>query len=261
MRAMVEMTARRDYTFDHTYHRPLQGRLYTDLERSQFEGLHDDDRLKLFSFSPPIPPQDTEEGDMRRLIIAGHNPDLVTTAITGLCSTPELNLYEMPYTVERAFSIETPLGDRGEITTGAPIVIRFAQPTAEEYEIDTNYDKTYWRPPHGTSLFFDRLYDNLQQKYRLAFDEPPPDPPYFTEYSLERTVSKPLQYEAESVVYIGSEWTFKYEIESAAHRKLLQLALDTGLGELNGLGFGFVNRGIDVNDGSDKDMVSETGDG
>jgi CRISPR-associated endoribonuclease Cas6 len=246
---MVEMTARRDYAYDHTYHRPLQSRIYNELSGSQFDDLHNDTSIKLFSFSPPIPSRDGDEGGTRRLIVAGHDPELVTTAVTGLCSQPELNLYEMPFTVERAFSIDTPLGDRGELTTGSPIVVRFNQQTADVYDIQTKYDQTYWRPQHGTDLFLDHVYRNLQQKYRVAFSESPPDPPYFTGYSFDCTVAKPLRYDAEEVQYIGSEWTFEYDIESAEHRKLLRLALDSGLGELNGLGFGFVNRAKDVNDG------------
>jgi CRISPR-associated endoribonuclease Cas6 len=248
---MIEMTARMDYAFDNTYHRPLQSRIHDELNDSQFSDLHEDTDVNLFCYSPPLPPRDAEEGDTRRLIFAAHNPDLATAVAAGLCSTPELNLYEMPFYVDRAFSIDTPIGERGEFRTGSPILIRFSQHAAEEHDIETKYDKTYWRPEHGTSLFFERLRRNIQYKFRVAFEESPPEPPYFTGYSLERTVSKPLDYESEAVTYIGSEWSFEYEIESAAHRKLLSLALDTGLGELNGLGFGFMNRAEDVSDGSD----------
>jgi CRISPR-associated endoribonuclease Cas6 len=251
MRAMVEMTARRDYEYDNTYNRALQSRIYDGLlDGTAYANLHEDDGIKLFSYSPPIPPHNAEEGETRRLIFAGADDELVTTIVTSLCREPKLNLYEMPFHVDQAFSIDVPLGNRGALTTGSPIVIRFNRQTAVEYDIKTKYDKTYWEAEHGTDLFFDHLNKNLQQKYRLVYGEEPPEPPYFTGYSFDREVVKPLYYDQKPVTYIGSEWTFEYEIESGDHRKLLNLALDVGLGELNSLGFGFMNRTEDINDGN-----------
>jgi CRISPR-associated endoribonuclease Cas6 len=247
---MVEMTARRDYEYDNAYNRALQSRIYNSLDGTEYAGLHENDDIKLFSYSPPIPPRDAEEGDTRRLIVAGQDDNLVTTIITNLCQEPELNLREMPFHVNRAFSIDVPLGNRGALTTGSPIIIRFDDQTAAEYGIDAQHEKPYWEAEHGTNLFFDHLNKNIQQKYRIAYGEEPPEPPYFTGYSFDREVVKPLYYDANPVTYVGNEWTFEYEIESGDHRKLLNLALNTGLGELNGLGFGFMNREEDVNDGT-----------
>lgn len=251
MRAIIEMTARRDFVYDNTYNRALQSRIYECLDGTEYAGLHEDDGFKLFSYSPPIPPRDGDEGDTRRLIFAGMDDGLVTTIIRGLCREPKLNLHEMPFHVDKGYSIDVSVGDRGALTTGSPIVIRFNEQTASDYEIETKYDKTYWEAEYGTDLFFDHLNKNIQEKYRVAYDESPPEPPYFMGYSFDREVVKPLPYDSKPVTYIGSEWTFEYEIESADHRKLLNLALNTGLGELNGLGFGFMNRSEDVNDGSD----------
>lgn len=247
---MVEMTARSDYEYDNTYNRALQGRIYNSLDETEYASLHESNDVKLFSFSPPIPPRNAEEGDTRRLILAGEDDELVTTIITNLCREPELNLREMPFHVDRAFSIDVSLGDRGTLTTGSPIIIRYDEQTAAEHDIDTKHNKPYWEAEHGTGLFFDHLNKNIQWKYRIAYDEKPPEPPYFTGYSFDREVVKPLYYDQKSVTYVGNEWTFEYEIESGDHRKLLNLALTAGLGELNSLGFGFMNRSEDVNDGS-----------
>lgn len=253
MRAMVEMTARRDYKYDNTYNRSLQSRIYQSLNGTAYSDLHENNDISLFSYSPPIPPRSAEEGDTRRLIIAGVDDELVTTIATNLCRNPELNLNEMTFHVDCAYSLRTSVGERGALTTGSPIIIRFQNQTAEEYGIETDYDKTYWEAEHGTDLFFDHLYKNIQWKYRLAYDEDPPEPPFFTGYSYDRQVAKPLYYDASPVTYIGSEWTFEYEVESADHRRLLNLALNSGLGELNSLGFGFMNRAEAVNDGTSTD--------
>lgn len=240
------MAARREFAYDNTYNHKLQGRLYRDLSRSGFDGIHSDSEPKLFSFSNLFPPRDGKRDENRRLLFAAVDPEMVTAVAYGMCSKSEVNIGEMPFEVSEAFTLDPTIGERGELTTGTPIVIRFGTDRARDFGIDTDYERTYWRPEHGMDLFFERLYANLQRKYRQVYDELPPNPPYFTEYTLDRSVSKPVAYEDDDVVYIASEWTFAYEIKSAKHRRILDLALDTGLGELNGLGFGFMNRAEDV---------------
>ena len=245
MRALVDLRARRDFSYDIKYNHKLQGRLYSDLREQGIKNVQDDGP-KLFSYSNIFPPRDANQGDSRTLIFASVHPNLVTSVAYGLCSSPELNVGEMPLKVEEAFTIDPAVGDQGTLVTGTPIVVRFGTKTAAEYNIKIDYDRTYWRPEHGMDLFFDHLYGNLQKKYEKAFDEPAPDPPYFSSYSLKKVIPKPITYADGDVTYIGSTWEFDYEVKNGAHRRLLDLILDAGLGELNGLGFGFVNREEDI---------------
>lgn len=252
MRAMIEMRARMDYTYENTYHRNLQARFYKEMVGSGHCDIHDRDVPGLFSYSAPFPERDACEDDRRRLLFAAYDPELITTVIRGLCDRPELNIGEMPLKVEEAYMLDPQVNERGELTTDTAVLIRFDQEMAEKYEINTNYDQTYWRTEHGMDLFFERLNENLQMKYHLAFNEEPPEPPYFTGYELECEVVKPIEYDSNAIPHIGHKWTFEYEIKNAKHRKLLNLALAAGLGQLNGLGFGFVNRVEDVNRGSNE---------
>jgi len=241
MRTLVKLHARRDLAYDNAYNHYLQGRLYNDL-RKNGHGEILENGPKLFSYSNIFPPRDAEEGESRSFIFAATDTDLVTSVAYGLCSQPEVNIGEMPFVAEEAFTLDPQVEERSTLITGTPIVIRFGTETASEYGIDTDYDRTYWRPEHGMDLFFDHLNGNLRKKYEQVFDEPAPEPPYFSGYSLQRVVPKPVSYADGDVTYIGTEWTLDYEVRSAAHRRILNLALDAGLGELNGLGFGFMNR-------------------
>ncbi len=245
MRALIRLQARRDFAYDNAYNHYLQGRVYNDLRENGYSNMLDGGP-KLFSYSNIFPPQDATEGDSRTFLFAATDPEAVTSVAYGLCSNPEVNIGEMPLTAEEAFTLDPQIEERGSLITGTPIVIRFGTETAAEYDIKTEYDRTYWRPKHGMDLFFDCLQKNLQKKYEREYDKTPPEPPYFSGYSLQRTVSKPVTYADGDVTYIGSEWTFDYEVRNASHRRILELALDAGLGELNGLGFGFINRTEDI---------------
>lgn len=245
MRALVKLRARRDFSYDNTYNHKLQGRLYGDL-RNQGVDDYQQDGPKLFSYSNIFPPVDATEGDTRTLIFAAEDDDLVTAVAYGLCSDPTVDIGEMPLTAEEAFTIDPSVGDTGTFVTGTPIIVRFGTETAADYGIETEYDRTYWRPEHGMDLFFDHLYGNLQKKYERAFEQPAPDPPYFSGYSLKKVVPKPVSYADGDVQYIGTTWEFEYKVRNGDHRRLLNLILDAGLGELNGLGFGFINREEDL---------------
>ena len=245
MRTLIKLHARRDLAYDNSYNHSLQGRVYDDLRGNGHTDVLDGGP-KLFSYSNLFPPRDAKEGDSRSFIFAACNPDLVTSVAYGFCSRPEVNIGEMPFTADEAFTLDPQVEERGTLTTGTPIIVRFGTETASEYGIDPEYDRTYWRPEYGMDLFLDHLYGNLEKKYQKAFDDPAPDPPYFSGYTMQKVVSKPVSYANRDVTYIGTEWEFDYEVRSAEHRRILNLALDAGLGELNGLGFGFVNRMEDL---------------
>jgi len=246
MRCLITLKARQDYAYSNRYNHKLQGRIYRDLDEQGHENLHTEHGPKLFSYSNPFPPRDASKGDTRHLIFASPYSDLVTDVAHGFCSTPEVNIGEMPLEAQEAVTLDPKVEERGELTTGTPIIIRLTADEAADYDINSEYDRLYWRPEHGMDVFFDRLNENLQRKYRKYYDEEPPDPPYFGGYSLDRTVTKPVDFPDGDVTYISGEWTFEYELSGRKHRQLLNLALDCGLGELNSLGFGFINRGEDV---------------
>lgn len=246
MRMMMVMRAREDFEYRNTYNRALLGRIHSDLAGGPYEEMHDDS-IGLFSFTGPFPPADAEKGDTRRMLFASHVPEHAVAVARAFCEEPDLNIRGMPLHVEKAYRKDPKVGERGELTTGTPIILRFGEKLAKEYGVESEYERTYWEPSHGMELFWFLVNSNLRQKYWVAFDEEPPEPPYFTGFELERTVAKPLLYDGVDVPHVANEFTFEYEVESAAHRRILNLALDAGLGGLNGTGFGFMDRIEDTN--------------
>jgi CRISPR-associated endoribonuclease Cas6 len=55
-------------------------------------------------------------------------------------------------------------------------------------------------------------------------------------YALPTTVTTGVE-----IQLVVSKWRFDYRVRDDTHRRHLNLALDTGLGGRNGLGFGFSN--------------------
>ena len=84
-------------------------------------------------------------------------------------------------------------------------------------------------------MFVNQLEDNLLKKYSQFSGSNIKREPIFLKFlPPKKQISTRL---GTQVIVIGTTWEFMFEEPSP----LLQFALDTGLGELNALGFGFMN--------------------
>lgn len=241
-RLLTTLKSRSAFTYDNTTNHKAQGRVYADLERAGFKHLHDKTGPKLFAFTLPFPNRGGDEGDERWFMFTAQNPTIVSGVKDSLEDNREFNIGEMPFHVEHIQYLNPKVGERGVLETSTPILIRVDQERVQnKFGIETEYDSTHWTNELGTDVFFHRVRENLQRKYRTAFGEKPPEPPYFTNYRFNGTYSKPVTFPNGDQVFLLSEWSFEYAVRGADHRKILNLALNSGIGELCSLGFGVMN--------------------
>ncbi len=92
-----------------------------------------------------------------------------------------------------------------------------------------------------------QIESNLDKKHGLFLPDYLPGPSdvdgdLFSGYELIKTFAIPVTVtQGERRTFVLSKWRFDYTVRDDDHRRHLNLALDTGLGERNSLGFGFVN--------------------
>nr|WP_255565261.1 CRISPR-associated endoribonuclease Cas6 [Saliphagus sp. LR7] len=222
------------------------------LEDTAYDERHDENEPPGFSYSNPFPPGDMHEGDERKLLVASVDEELLTHVARDLQDNRELNVGEMPFHVEAVTAIEPDVGEpgtRGTIETGTGLLVRIPPWKCEEYGIDHPGGDTavFWRPEHTTEPLVTQLEANLDKKHSLFCPDyllGPSDVEgdLFDSYELIKTFAVPLQVtERERMTYVLSKWKFGYTVRDDDHRRHLNLALDTGLGERNSLGLGFVN--------------------
>lgn len=263
MRILVSITARRDAAYDNAYHHKLRGRIWQALADSPYDDRHDAPVLPGFSYSNPFPPRDMREGDERTLIVASPDEQLLSYIAADLLDDRELNIGDMPFRVEDVRPLDPdvgPPGTSGVLETGTGILVELPPWSREQYgitELDQEYTdrdaRTYWRPRHTTAPFFEQLTNNLDRKHGRfgPADQPGPsdaDGQLFDAYELIKKYSLPVQVTTEqSLTVVVTKWRFEYRVRDEHHRRHLNLALDTGLGDRNALGFGFMNdrEGID----------------
>ncbi|MFB6202827.1 MAG: CRISPR-associated endoribonuclease Cas6 [Halorhabdus sp.] len=252
MRVLARLRARADAAYDNTYHHKLRGRIWNALEGTDYDGVHDENRPKGFTYSNPFPPGDMQQGDERTLLVSSPDEELLAHVAAHLKDFRELNVGEMPFRVEDVNALAPDVGEpgtSGTIETGTGVLVRIPPWHFEEYGIDVDHDEAeFWRPKHTMEPFRNQIEANLDKKHGLFCPDYLPGPSecegeLFDGYELIKTFAIPVTVtEGVEETWVLSKWRFDYTVRDDDHRRHLNLALDTGIGERNSLGFGFVNR-------------------
>lgn len=247
----MRLRTRADTAYDNAYHHKLRGRIWRALENTPFDERHDEGQPAGLCFSNPFPPRDAEKGDSRTLLIASPERDLLGAVAEDLDEDRELNIGEMPFEVADISLLAPDVGEpgtRGVLETGTGVLVRIPPERCEEYGIETDGENpTFWLPEHTFEPLKTQLENNLDQKHKLFCPDDLPGPSdrsgdLFDSYELIKTFAVPVEVtQGVEMTYIMSKWRFGYEVRDDHHRRHLNLVLDTGIGERNTLGFGFLN--------------------
>lgn len=251
MRLLVDLRAQADAAYRHDYHHKLRGRLWRALEDTEFESEHDNGHPLGLAFSNIFPWGNIQKDDNRSLLIASPREPLLADIARDLNTSPEFNVGDMAFKVEDVSSLNVDVGEpgsRGVIETATGVLVRLTDEHRETYDIEDDHDApTYWQPEHTIKPFRNALQGNLQHKHdRFAHDyHPGPeelDTDLFEGYDLIKTYALPVTVTTGTTTEIVvSKWRLDYRVKNDDHRRHLNLALDTGLGGRNALGFGFAN--------------------
>jgi len=252
VRLLVRLRARTDAAYRPNYHHKLRGRLWRALERTPYEEEHGEDDPLGLVFSNVFPWGPIEAGDERTLIVASPREGLLAAIAEGLQRDREFNVGDMAFEVDDLSSLDVDVGEpgtRGTIETATGVVVRLYDRHRERYDIEGDHGNspTYWRPEHTIEPFRDAVVDNLARKHERFAPEYVPAPDavggdLFEGYDLIKTYALPTTVtEGVEIELVLSKWRLDYRVRDDAHRRHLNLALDTGIGGRNGLGFGFVN--------------------
>lgn len=251
MRLLIRLRARADARYPSDYHRGLAGRIWRALEDSRFDELHDSDQPPGLSFSNIFPFGEVSEGDRRNVLVAATDDDVLRAIGANLIEDREFNVKEMLFTIDEVTGVDPDVGEpgtRGVLETATGLVVRIPPHRFEEYGIDApDSHSEFWRPEHSLKPLKVQLENNLDRKHGQFCEEYFPGPSetdgdLFEEYELIKTYSLPVMVtEGVEQTYVLSKFRFGYRVRDNDHRRHLNLALDTGLGERNSLGFGFVN--------------------
>ena len=247
MRLLVEVKALCDSVYDLRYHHKLQGFLYSLLKHSAYRDLHNRRGYKFFSFSNIFPPEDLHEGDIRHFLVSSPDPGLIGVFKDRLDRLSRLGkriyIGEMSFSLEKISVLKPRIGRSCTLVTATPIIIRIPRANYSKYGIKPprDYPYLYWRKQYPFEAFIKQLEDNLIKKYNAFHGESIDPSPIFEQFIFQKQVCNHIIIKGKEVKVFGSLWKFIFNYLSGKKKKIIQFSLDTGLGELNSLGFGFTN--------------------
>lgn len=246
MRVLITLQAQTAAGYDSLYH-DLQGFFYSLLKRTKYKGLHAKRGYKFFCFSNIFPPKAMEQGEVRYLLFSSPRHDLVEGVYETLREKEReeetITIGWMRFKVHKLSLVDPDLSRRFTLRTGTPIVIRIPQEKYGSYCIEPPkpYEYVYWRKRYSLRAFIKQLEENLFKKFKEFHGERQPEFNVFQQLELKKTISDKVQLGGEQVTIIGSLWKFHFNGVDEQTRNLLKFGLATGFGELNSLGFGFMN--------------------
>ncbi len=243
MRLLVELEGLSNCVYDVKYYHKLQGFIYGLLKDTSYQSLHDERRCKFFCFSNVFPPQDFKRGDIRHFLISSPDKSLLGVFKDKLSQLKRMNVGEMSFSIRGVSVLRPKVAGACTLITGTPIIIRIPRENYGKYGINPpkDYSYLYWRKNYPFNAFVKQLEDNLVKKYNEFYGVSLDNVPLFEQFIFKKQVCNHIIIDGREVKVFGSNWEFVFNYLSEEQRRIIQFGLDCGFGELNSLGFGFMN--------------------
>lgn len=249
-RLTITLQSERAAKYNNAYHHKLRGRIWRALENTKYEQVHDEPKPLGITFSGIVPYGDISKGDYRRLEIGATNEDVLIKIAESLQRNPEFNIGEMSFVVDgmEAKRVDVgPPGTTGTLVTNTGVLTTIPSDRCAEFGIQTpDSDKDhYWRGDDPLTAFQKRTRETLETRWQ-AIDVTPHGPspaelyePLFDTWEFLKDYSVPLTVTTDTTFpVVLSKWKLGYTVQSDAHRKVLNFALQTGLGRKTEYGLG-----------------------
>ena len=183
------------------------------------------------------------KGNARHLLISSPDANLISVLRDRLSRLNSANVGEMSFSIE-GVSVLTPRTGRScTLITGTPIVVRIPRANYAKYGIKPpkEYPYIYWRKQYPFNAFIKQLEDNLFKKYNMFHNSSIEPFPLFEQFILQKQVCNHIIIKGREVKVFGSLWKFIFNNLYKERKRIMQFGLCAGFGELNSLGFGFMN--------------------
>lgn len=245
MRILIDLKSLKGSAYDLMYNNKLQGFLYNMIKDSPYSFLHNKKGYKFFSFSNIFPPTDCKEGDIRHLMISSPDNSFLQTVSDKMeklyNERARINIGDCSFSIESLSFVRTRMQKSFSLITGTPIVIRIPKQNYQKYSIQSDYPYVFWKPEHSFEAFLKQLVENVYKKYNGFHKADLEAEPLFQQFVFKKPVVNHVVKNGKEIKIFGSVWEFPFSYLSREQQNVLGFGIDCGFGELNSLGFGFMN--------------------
>jgi len=239
MRIIIKLKDEKTQIIDNAYHK-IQGFVYK-LMRDRYSSLHDKKGYKFFCFSNIFPFKD----ETKNLIISSPSEDIIESIASGIHVGEVVNIGEMQFRITgyNVFKTRVPTRDL-HVVSSTPIMIRIPESKYDYYNIPFDERKSryvYWRPKYSFEAFVKQLSENLIKKFNDFYGTKVDVYDLFEQFLFKEPVYGALTIDGRDHPFAASLWDFLWGYIDSMQRKIIEFGIDTGFGERNSLGFGFMN--------------------
>jgi CRISPR-associated endoribonuclease Cas6 len=235
------------------YHK-IQGFVYDQLiSNTDFKGIHNLKSYKFFCFSNIFPPSIVKAGQIRHLLLSSPNTDLINSIFSyikdNLIDDKIVDIGEQQYHIKSLELLEVKIVDEScVIRTSTPVSVRMSEKSYSIYKIQNEDRKKkflYWRSNLSPDIFLALIINNALSKYKEFYKKD------INKEDIQSIIQSTVLLK-EVVIHIpidtytikipASFWRFHFiNLKNEYNKEFLEFLLDTGIGERNSAGLGFLN--------------------
>lgn len=245
MRVLLTLRSLKDSAYDKAYYNKLRGLFYNLQKGSKYFNKHNNEGYRFYSFSNVFPAKDVKFGEKRNLIVSSPDNDFIHWMYGKIALIKEnqepLNIGESQFEIQKLSFLNPKIRNKTNLITGTPIVMRIPQKMYDTYGIKSSRPYEFWKPEHDFNAFVVQLSSNLIKKYNQYYEENLREKNVFEVFKFKKPVCVHRIEEGREIKTIGSIWEFGFNYLDQEQRGILWLGLESGFGELNSSGFGFMN--------------------
>jgi len=251
VRILLDLEALNDQkVWDASEYHKVQGFVYDKLiANTEFRDIHNLNTYKFFCFSNIFPPTMVKTGQLRHLLFCSPDLHLVKSAFLHIKQNlieNEINIGDQQYRIKASELLETKVTDGScIIRTSTPVSIRIPEKAYDIYNINEEDRKPkflYWRSNLSHDIFLTMVLNNMKSKYKDFYK--------IDSCNMESAIQLIILLK-EVVIHTpvadytakipASFWRFHFNNLNNEQTDFLNFALDTGIGERNSAGLGFLN--------------------
>ncbi|MEM0220084.1 MAG: CRISPR-associated endoribonuclease Cas6 [Thermoproteota archaeon] len=245
MRLLLKLKANGDYVYDPSINHKIQGFIYDNLANSFFGDLHNKPGSKYFCFSNIFPIGNIKKDSEVNLIISSPIREIIDIIAKRLHSLKVVNFGDYSFNLTHYKKFFIKIGNKVKLINSTPIILRIPKEKLNSKALKSRkFEYYYWRKGFDLNLFLEQLNENLKKKYYNFYGIREEIPNVFEQIKFKGEVSPMVQINGKNVKMIGSYWELSTTLLDSKLKHFVKFIIDTGLGEMNSLGFGFVNEAL-----------------
>lgn len=234
----------------------MRGVLYKAIKNTKFDKLHSDATTPSFCFSNVYPTtgytkpnEPISENTKSKLLIDSPHPGVLDTINSFFESNQTIEIGDNQFNVigtEKNNPDVGPIGTQGTIKTQTGLYLKLDPEDQDRFNLDINpQHRVSWTPEAGTTAFKQKVLENSLWKLNtllISNNRPEKFNDLFDSYNVKTVYKAQVNVSKNHTrTFLPSVVSLKYTIKSPKQREWLNTLVETGLGNRNSLGFGFLN--------------------